>query len=300
MGKLMSNDPNPERHGMTITRPAFSLLPALRRIAAHACAAACVVLAAAAATTAAAADNWSRIRPGLFQDRAIAEDKGQLLELITPVRAEDAAVVPVAIHARPPQDRGFTVRRLYLIIDNNPAPLAAVFNLTSDLGQADIETRVRVEEYTSIRVVAELSDGSLHMTSRFVKASGGCSAPAGKDPAAAAAGLGRMKLTLERTPQLNQPLLAQLMIRHPNSSGLAMDQVSRLYAPPHYVRHIDVAYNGRPVMSADTDISISENPNFRFSFVPRQEGTLTVDAVDSNDLTFKAAIQVRPGEINAN
>jgi sulfur-oxidizing protein SoxY len=246
-----------------------------------------------AALPALAADNWSKIRPGLFQSRPIAEDNGQMLELVAPVRAEDAAVVPVAIKTRLAQNPGLTVKRLYLIVDNNPAPLAAVFNMTPELGQADIETRVRVEEYTHIRAIAELSDGSLHMNSRYVKASGGCSAPAGKDPAAAAAGLGKMKLTLERTPQLNQPLLAQLMIRHPNASGMAMDQVSRLYAPPHYVRHIDVAYNGKQILSVDADISISENPNFRFYFLPKQDGALTVDAVDSDDLTFKTTLQVK-------
>jgi sulfur-oxidizing protein SoxY len=280
MGKLMSLALNTEAvRG-----------PAQRRIAACACATALLL---AAVMPAAAADNWSRIRPGLFQGKPIAEDSGQMLELVAPERAEDAAVVPVAIRTRLAQNPGLYVRRLYLIVDNNPAPLAAVFNLTPELGQADIETRVRVEEYTHIRAVAELSDGSLHMNSRYVKASGGCSAPAGKDPAAAAAGLGKMKLTLERTPQLNQPLLAQLMIRHPNSSGMAMDQVSRLYAPPHYVKHIEVGYNGRQILSVDTDISISENPNFRFYFLPKQDGALTVDAIDSTDLSFRTTLQVK-------
>jgi sulfur-oxidizing protein SoxY len=154
-------------------------------------------------------------------------------------------VVPIAIRTRLAQCPGLYARRLYLIIDNNPAPLAAVFNLPPELGRADIETRVRIEEYTNIRVVAEMSDDTLHMVSRYVKASGGCSAPAGRDPAAAAAGTGKMKLTLERAPELNHPLLAQPMVRHPNTTGMAMEQATRLYAPPNYVKHIDMAYNGR-------------------------------------------------------
>ena len=267
--------------------------PALRRVRklAMAVIAACALLTVA--MPAQGADNWAKIRPALFKDRSIADDSGQMIELVTPVRAEDAAVVPIAIRTRLAQSPGLSVRKLYLIIDNNPAPLAAVFSMTPDLGRADIETRVRIEEYTNIRAIAELTDGSLHMHTRYVKASGGCSAPAGKDAAAAAAGIGKMKLTLERQPQLDQPLLAQLMIRHPNTSGMAMDQVTRLYAPPHFVKHIEVAYNGRQVMSAETDISISENPNFRFYFMPREEGTLTVEAVDSTDLSYKTSLQVR-------
>ncbi|HEX8883127.1 MAG TPA: quinoprotein dehydrogenase-associated SoxYZ-like carrier, partial [Noviherbaspirillum sp.] len=132
-----------------------------------------------------------------------------------------------------------------------------------------------------------------HMSSNYVKASGGCSAPAGKDPAEAAAGIGKMKLALEQSGTLDQPQQVQLMIRHPNFSGLAMDQVTRLYTPPHFVKHLDVAYNGKRILSAETDISISENPNFRFYFVPHKEGTLTVEAVDSQDLSYRTSLAVK-------
>jgi sulfur-oxidizing protein SoxY len=240
-----------------------------------------------------AADNWARLRPGLFGERAIADDGDRLVELEAPKRAEDAAVVPVAIRARLAQSPERYLKTLYLIIDKNPAPLAATFRLTPAAGRADIETRVRVEEYSEVRVVVEMNDGSLHMASRFVKASGGCSAPAGKDPEAARADAGRMKLMLGQNAPLDQPQVAQLMIRHPNDSGMAMDQVTRLYAPPWFVRHIEVAYDGKPVLSADTDISISENPNFRFSFVPGKAGTLTAQVVDSKDLTYKTSLTVR-------
>jgi sulfur-oxidizing protein SoxY len=290
MGELMRRDLN---FYADKRLPALHALHALRRKAAPAVASCVLLLTIAAAAPALAADNWAKIRPGLFKDRAIAEDTAEMIELVTPVRAEDAAVVPIAIRTRLAQSPGLYAKRLFLIIDNNPAPLAAVFNLTPELGRADIETRVRIEEYTNIRVVAEMSDDTLHMVSRYVKASGGCSAPAGKDAAAAAAGQGKMKLTLERAAELNRPLLAQLMIRHPNNTGMAMDQVTRLYAPPNYVKHIDIAYNGKKIMSADTDISISENPNFRFYFMPRQNGALTVEAIDSNELTYKTTLQVK-------
>ncbi len=259
-----------------------------------ACTAALIALAAATMLQPAlASDNWSKIRPGLFQDRVIATDAAQIVELVTPARAQDAAVVPITIRTRVPQGTERYISKLYLVIDKNPAPLAAVFSMTPDLGRADIETRVRIEEYTDVRVIVEMNDGSLHMSSNYVKASGGCSAPAAKDPAEAAAGIGRMKLALEQSGSLDQPQQVQLMIRHPNFSGLAMDQVTRLYTPPHFVRHLEVAYNGKRILSAETDISISENPNFRFYFVPHKEGTLTVEAIDSQDLSYKTSLAVK-------
>ena len=153
---------------------------------------------------------------------------------------------------------------------------------------------MRVDEYTHVRAIAETNDGKLYMTTRFVKASGGCSAPPGKDQAAALATLGRMKFRVEGEVDRNKPVLAQLMISHPNNSGLAMDQATRQFTPSHFVRKVDVSYAGRPVMSADVDFSISENPNFRFYFVPQGAGELKAEVVDSNDLRFESALKVQP------
>ena len=56
---------------------------------------------------------------------------------------------------------------------------------------------MRINEYTNVRAIAETSDGELYMASRFVKAAGGCSAPALKDHEQAMARLGQMKLNHE-------------------------------------------------------------------------------------------------------
>lgn len=249
----------------------------------------------AAAARAADDDIWTRIRTGLFADRPIAEQADQFIQLTVPVRAEDAATVPIGIHTLQQPDSKVFVEKVYLVIDKNPSPLGAVFTFTPDSGRADIETRVRIEEYTTVRAIAELSDGRLYMTSRFVKASGGCSAPAGKDQEAALARLGRMKLRVEGPVAYGQPNLAQLMISHPNNSGLAMDQLTRLYVPARFVRRIDVTYGGKRVMTAEVDFTISENPNFRFYFVPHGDGELKAEVQDSNDVRFESSVAVREG-----
>ena len=241
-----------------------------------------------------ASEVWKKVRASLFEQRPIVTPAEDVLQLEAPARAEDAAVVPIAIRTRFPQSRERYVDRLWLIIDNNPSPISAIFRFTPDSGRADIETRVRVDEYTHVRAIAETNDGKLYMTTRFVKASGGCSAPPGKDQAAALATLGRMKFRVEGEVDRNKPVLAQLMISHPNNSGLAMDQATRQFTPSHFVRKVDVSYAGRPVMSADVDFSISENPNFRFYFVPQGAGELKAEVVDSNDLRFESALKVQP------
>ncbi len=238
---------------------------------------------------------WKKLQRSLFENRPVASDARGIIELVTPVRAEDAAVVPVAIRTKLTQRPERYVRRIYLIVDKNPSPLAAMFELTPESGRADLETRIRIEEYTHVRAVAELSDGTLFADARFVKASGGCSAPAGKDPAAAAARVGRMRLAVDGSVSDNQPALAQLMISHPNDSGLVMDQLTRHYTPAYFVRLIKVTYAGKPILTAEVDFSISENPNFRFYFVPVGDGELKAEAVDTKELRFEARLAVRRG-----
>ena len=244
---------------------------------------------------------WLKVRTSLFQSRPISVASDDVITLEAPVRAEDAAVVPISIKTRFAQTPTRYIDKVYLIIDNNPSPISAIFTFTPASGRADIETRVRVDEYSHVRAIAETNDGQLHMAIRFVKASGGCSAPPSKDAAAAATTLGRMKFRVEddaaapssKPGGAARPVLAQLMISHPNDSGLAMDQSTRLFTPPHFVREVKITYAGQLVMSADVDFSISENPNFRFYFLPRGDGELKAEVVDSNDLRFQSALSYR-------
>ena len=232
---------------------------------------------------------WKKLKSSLFENRPMS---GDALELVAPTRAEDGAVVPIAIRTRFSQSSGRYVKRLYLIVDNNPSPLAATIDLTPESGRADIETRIRVEQYSYVRAVAELSDGTLAAQARFVKASGGCSAPAGGDPAAAGR-VGRMRLAVDAAGAYNEPTAAQLVVSHPNHSGLAMDQVTRLYTPAYFVRSVKVSYAGRPVFAAEVDFSISENPYFRFYFVPRAPGDLKAEVIDTKELKFETAVAVQ-------
>jgi len=237
---------------------------------------------------------WKKVHASVFANAPL-EAADNVVTLDTPKRAENAAIVPVAIRSHFPQAKERFIERIWLIVDNNPSPIAAVFHFTLESGRADIETRIRIEEYTHVRAVALTNDGKLYMAANYVKASGGCSAPAGKDALASKASLGKMRIRVNESPGRGQPALAQLMISHPNDSGLAMDQVTRTYAPPHFVRQVKVSYAGKSVMSAEVDFSISENPNFRFYFVPREEGNLKAEVVDTKDLKFEYLLAVRRG-----
>ncbi|MBL8534438.1 MAG: thiosulfate oxidation carrier complex protein SoxZ, partial [Betaproteobacteria bacterium] len=77
-----------------------------------------------------------------------------------------------------------------------------------------------------------------------------------------------------------------------NTSGLAIDQSSRLIETPRFVRTVRVMWRDRLVMSADVDFSISQNPAFRFTFLPDGRGTLSAQVVDSSELKFESSVPV--------
>jgi sulfur-oxidizing protein SoxY len=162
-----------------------------------------------------------------------------------------------------------------LIIDENPAPVAVAFKLGAKAKVSMITTRVRVNQYTNVHAVAELSDGSLYTVSHYVKAAGGCSAPATKNPDEANATLGEMRFRQvadagpgeTKTGAAANAKEAILMIRHPNNSGLQMDQVTHLYTPARYVDSLQLFQGEDLIFSVEGGISVSEDPNFRFIFI---------------------------------
>ncbi len=236
---------------------------------------------------------WEDIRGQLYgDDREILDGTG-VISLDAPDRALDAATVPITIAAGIDQTADRYIKAVTLVIDENPAPVVGTFRLYPDNGIASLSTRVRVNAYTNIRVIAETNDGALYMAKRFVKASGGCSAPAVKNNEEALARLGKMKLKQIGTWRPGEVQEAQFMVSHPNYSGLQTDPVTLLWVPARYVRTIDLSLGDKPILRFEGDISLSENPSIRFFVKPEGEAELKARVVDSDDTVFEQSWPIK-------
>ena len=145
--------------------------------------------------------------------------------------------MPISI--RLPADFAKGIKSLTLVIDQNPSPVVATFTYgdAAGTGERVLATRVRIDQYSNVRAIAETTDGKLYMAYRFVKASGGCSAPASKDAEEAAKSMGKMRVKTAFKDPNGAPIQeAEIMIKHPNNSGLQMDQVTGLYTPRAFRR----------------------------------------------------------------
>jgi len=230
-------------------------------------------------------ETWNSIKDDIFKGRPILDGSG-LVILDAPRRAEDAAVVPIGMRVNFTDDDRRTLQSLTLVIDENPAPVAGTFTLGPRSGVTSISTRVRVNSYSYVRLVAELSDGKLYGVKTYVKASGGCSAPASSNSDATKSMLGQMKFRTFR-PESGTLPEAQLMMRHPQNSGLQMDQLTRLYIPPFFIENLKIWQGDNLLVEMEGGIAISEDPNIRFNFKPNGADKFRAEAMDTSRKLFR-------------
>lgn len=79
------------------------------------------------------------------------------------------------------------------------------------------------------------------------------------------------------------------MIRHPNYSGMQMDQLSRLYVPAHFVASVSVWQGDDLLLEIESGISISENPEYRFDYRPNGAAEFRAEMRDSKGGIFRQA-----------
>jgi predicted secreted protein len=86
------------------------------------------------------AARWADLKHAIFGDRVV-EDAGDRVAIDAPMRAEDAALVPVAI--RVVQTFALEVRGLYLVIDNNLSPMTTPIFMLLPKPRTGASTRPR-------------------------------------------------------------------------------------------------------------------------------------------------------------
>jgi sulfur-oxidizing protein SoxY len=213
---------------------------------------------------------WQLLRVKYYGDRSMGEVDETFMNLEAPGNTPDPAATPLTLRFADDDHR--RIKRVRVFIDNNPSPLVATFNFGAT-PVTEINMRVRVDRFTSVRAVAETADGGLEMRSTWVKASGGCSAP----PSAAEGGvLGEIRV--RSAPDSKS---VQVNIRHPNASGFQIDPRTGDPIPAHYISEIRVNAGDSALLDAETGISLSENPALRIASDKPLPTPITVEAVDS-------------------
>lgn len=232
---------------------------------------------------------WPVMKEAFFEKRPMTEVT--FMKIDAPRRAESGAQVPVTYSIDNAAAGGVKITKLYAFVDANPIPLTATYHLTEALGDFQLATRIRFETDAFVRLVGEDAKGNLYLASREIRAAGGCGGTVENDEAATRAAAGKIKMKVDEV-KIGAPTPATFNIKHVMRTGLQRDLVSQGFVPAFYINKTEFKYNGKPVMTVDVGVGTSEDPYFKFNFVPKEPGKLEVVATDNEGKSFTHAVDV--------
>ncbi len=247
-------------------------------------------------------DTWAELKDEVYGERAIEKAADGVVTLGAPYRASDDRRVDISATAQ--FDDGRTVKSLTLIIDENPMPISADFEMNVPLEKFGTNVSMRLNGPSWVRAVVEASDGQLYMSESFVKTSGlgACAAPPITGVEQALASLGQMDLkglrgsgnALDRIKAAGKGASVQqatLEILHPQHSGMQMDQITLLHLPARYVETVETWGGEEKLFTMTGSISISEDPSISFD-LPEGIDALRVRITDTDESVFEKRFQL--------
>ena len=248
-----------------------------------------------------AGEAWDDVSSMLFGERLMINAGEELVALNIPYRTTDDRRTEMGATISAPAGR--KIRSVYLVIDENPMPVSAVFEMARPVEDFTFSASMRLNGPSGIHIVLETDTGALFVSEGFTKTSGlgACAAPPGTDPQIALKTLGQMDLKVVRNDapaldnlltvsdaaplQTDSTLSATLRFDHPSHSGLQMDQITLLYLPARFIETVGVAVDEKPWFTMTGSISLSENPTLTLE-LPKDAELMTVRMTDTEGATF--------------
>ena len=218
---------------------------------------------------------WEHHAVGLFGKDPVSFDPRVIVRI--PQIAENQRVFPVTIDARAlPQ-----VRRIVLLIDLNPIPIAIDYAPTG--AEPFVATRIKLDQRTPVRAAVQTEDGTWHIGGSWIDAAGGgCSAP----PVSRVKGDWADHLGEVRAGQWSEKAgetRLRMTSRHPMDTGLVEN------IPAYNIERLTIRdAAGKPLGNMQIFGSVAEDP--AFTVVVKATGTISFEARDSAGLQFPGKV----------
>ncbi len=216
-------------------------------------------------------------------DGAEPETSGMTLEL--PSVSEDGSNISLTVGVDSAQEDGNYVESIHLFAPDNPNPEIAAFHLTPLSGQAQIATRIRLNESQRVFAVARMNDGSFRIASKDARVTvSGCLT---NDATYDSSGLMQTRVRAPRSLRPGEVGEVLTLINHPMETGLREDSDGNTI--PRRIIHSFVAeLDGETVLRADFHPSLAANPYLRFHVKPNGSGgTLAMEWTDDEGETAR-------------
>ncbi len=255
-----------------------------------------VAAIACGSAAALAGTSWDGIKTEVYGTRTIKDGLG-VIHLTAPYRPDNVMAVPLVADVKLPA--GQTLKRVSFVVDENPSPVAAVFDLAGNRSAAALTAHIRLNQQSDVHIVAETTNGDLYAIEQLVKFAGGqasCSAPPSGDPKEIIANMGKMNFALigEKATASLKPQKARIDLNHPNHTGMVLDQITLLYVPMLMVDKIEVRQGDDVVFNMAGSITVAQNPAIEFDYITNGATELTVIARDTSGKTWEHKFPIGP------
>jgi desulfoferrodoxin (superoxide reductase-like protein) len=210
--------------------------------------------------------------------------------------------VPITIEMGHPMEPGHYITRVTVVNERDPVPLKGIFELTPASGLTHLGFQARLDEGASdVTVTAECNVHGAWTTSASVRVAdgaGGCSDPASPRTRTGESAIlpPRLRLpSLVRTGRVraDEVLEAQLLMRHPNRTGLARrDGKFVAEAEPFHLREMEVFYGDARVSRFLFTAALSDDPLIAFRLRAGQGGVLRAALVNTRGQRFEARARI--------
>lgn len=226
---------------------------------------------------------WTAHAQTIFGDDPVRFDPR--VKVSYPEIAENQRSFPVALDARGLGPDLGPVRRMLILADLNPIPIAIDYR--PDGAEPYVATRIKLDQRTPVRGAVQLADGQWLVSGGWVDAAGGgCSAP----PVSRVKGdwaqhLGEMRG--EAWPMADGASRLRVTFRHPMDTGFVAN------IPTYHIEQMRVTGpDGQLFGQMEIWAAVAEDP--AITLMPRAHpgDTLSIDARDTNGRAYLAKVTV--------
>lgn len=203
------------------------------------------------------------------------------IEIVAPDRAENGAIVQVAVQSHIPNTEAIAI-----FVDKNPTALIGNY-LFAKNAVANMVTRIKMAETSDIKIIAKAGN-RYYTASKLVEVlENGCGGSGGANDYFKST----MKIRARMVEGANQ-VQVKAIITHPMHTGRGKDDFGELI-PAHFIQLIAIRHNDQPAIDMQLGTGIAKNPYLTFFLAKGKPGdTVEVEWHDNQGNTATSATTV--------
>lgn len=206
-------------------------------------------------------NQWDSLKASYFNGQTVLHQPNQI-KVTSPEKAENASMVPVDIDIQLVDE---DIDALFLFVDANPIPLAIELNNHYPSRLFKMQTRIRLDKSSEVRVIVNTTSGKFFMNSTSVRTTGGgCGGTVMYDETNLRSTAGQVKMKIA-DETLNDSLHAKSLtvhIKHPMRTGFERT-FQGYYAKAWYIDEVKLNHQKNTFMTIKIGPSVSADPFFK-------------------------------------